>query len=226
MNSTGLYEAFRSDVMDTAKPYLWSDDEVWRYANDAYTMFVRLTGGIADFTSEACEIPVVTGEAIVDLHPSIMRIMGATKRSDNRPIDVINRTDVAQMRTTDYGLVKQILLDDKPGEIRYFVHGMQRGKARLVQVPKVDDYIDLNVYRLPLVTIDGDGVELEDVSDEHHIHLLDWMKHLAYKKHDADTFDQRASELSKQDFLAYCTQVKAEWERYKHKTRVVSYGGL
>ena len=41
MNSTGLYDTFRSDVVDTARPYLWTDDDVWRYAADAHRMFIR-----------------------------------------------------------------------------------------------------------------------------------------------------------------------------------------
>ena len=226
MNSTELYDTFRSDVVDTARPYLWTDDDVWRYAADAHRMFIRLTGGISDFMSEACEVPVVAGEAVVELHPSLLRIMSATLRGTKREVEVINPTDVVKMRTTDYGQIKQLLLDDKAGRIRYLVHGMQRDKARLVQVPEVDDFIDLHIYRTPLDMITGDGQELTDVVEDHHLHLLDWMKHLAYKKQDADTFNPQASLQGKQDFEAYCAFVKAEWERYKHKTRVVSYGGL
>ena len=226
MDSTGLLKAFRSDVVDTARPYLWSDEECWRYANDAYRMFVRLTGGVADFLSEACEIAVITGEPLVDLHPSILRIMDATLRSTNQPVEVINSTDVGKMRSTDYGQIKQLLLDDKAGRIRYLVHGMQRDKARLVQVPEVDDFIDLHIYRTPLDMITDHDQELTDVAEDHHLHLLDWMKHLAYKKQDADTFNPQASLQGKQDFEAYCSFVKAEWERYKTKVRIVSYGGL
>lgn len=226
MNSTGLYEAFRSDVVDTARPFLWSDDEVWRYANDAYRMFVRLTGGVADFLSDACAIEVVSGEAIVDQHPSILRIMEAQLRSNKNAVEIINSSDVGKMRSTDYGQVKQLILDDKSGPVRYMVHGMQRGKARLVQVPEVNDFIDMHIYRLPLEMITGDDQELTDVDEDHHSHLLDWMKHLAYKKQDAETFNPQASAQGKADFEAYCSFVKAEMQRYNHKTRVVSYGGL
>lgn len=226
MDSTGLYEAFRTDVVDTARPYLWSDDEVWRYANDAYRMFVRLTGGVADFLSDACVIDVVAGEPLVDQHPSILRIMEAQLRSTKAAVEIISSSDIGKMRTTDYGQIKQLILDDKSGPVRYMVHGMQRGKARLVQVPEVDDFIDMHIYRLPLDTIEGDGQELADVDEDHHIHLLDWMKHLAYKKQDADTFNPQASAQGKQDFEAYTAFVKAEFERYNHKTRVVSYGGI
>ena len=226
MNSTGLYDTFRSDVVDTARPYLWTDDDVWRYAADAHRMFIRLTGGISDFMSEACEVPVVAGEAVVELHPSLLRIMSATLRGTKREVEVINPTDVVKMRTTDYGQIKQLIMDDKQGPVRYFVLGLQKGYARLVQVPVENDFIDLQIYRLPLKAIDGPDQEISDIEEDHHMHLIDWMKHLAYKKQDADTFNPQASLQGKQDFEAYCSFVKAELERYNHKTRTVSYGGL
>lgn len=226
MNSTELYEAFRNDVLDLGPGEFWSDDEVWRYANDAYRMFVRLTGGVSDFLSSACEVSIVAGEAVADLHPSVLRIMSATRRSDTQPIEIINPTDLQKMRSSDYGQIKAITMDTRTGPVRYMVQGLKRDVVRWIQVPEVDDTCDLHIYRLPLNTITGDDQELVDVAEDHHIHLLDWMKHLAYKKKDADAFDPQGSAQGKANFEAYCTMVKAEWERYKHKTRVVSYGGL
>ena len=226
MDSTGLYKAFRSDVVDEAKPYLWSDADVWRYANDAYRMFVRLTGGVADFLSDACAVDIVAGEATAEISPTILRIMSATLRSTKQPIQIINEADLGKMRSSDYGQIKQLTLDDRQGDVRYMVHGMKRGTVRWVMVPEVNDTADLFVYRLPFDTITDAGQELTDVDEDHHNHLLDWMKHLAYKKQDADTFNPQASLQGKQDFEAYCSFVKAELERYNHKTRTVTYGGL
>ena len=95
MTSDELYEAFREDIVDVAKPYLWSDAEVWRYMNDAYSMLVRLTQGIPDADSEATELQIVANDANGELHPSILRIMSATRRSDGAEIKVINATDLS-----------------------------------------------------------------------------------------------------------------------------------
>lgn len=226
MNAGELYDTFRSNVVDTAKPYLWKDVEVYQYMDAAYKAFVRLTGGIADFTSDACAIDVVTGEPLVDLHPSVLRVMSATKRSDSQPLEIINSTDVGRMRSVDYGQIKRLVLDNKQGPIRYFLIGMQRGKARLIQSPLEPDTIDLHIYRLPLDSVIDDTHPLNEVDADHHIYLLDWMKHLAYNKHDADTYDPNKSEVSRVRFETYCAKMKAEWERYKHKSRSVVYGGL
>ena len=226
MDSTGLYDAFRTDVVDLARPYFWSDDEVWRYAADAQRQFTRLTGGVSDVLSDVTAVDIVTGEAWADLHPSILRIMAATRRSDHKPIELINSTDLGKMRSSDYGQIKALILDELAGPVRYGVIGMQRNKIRWVQVPLVDDIADLHVYRMPLTVIDGPGQEIADVDEEHHLHLLNWMKSLAYMKSDADTFDPKKAQESEAKFRGYCEQVKSEWQRYKHKTRTVSYGGI
>ena len=213
MNSTDLYEAFRSDVSDEAAPYLWQDVEVFRYMNDAYRMFVRKIGGVADFTSVATQIPVVTGDSVGVVHPSVLRVMSAYRVSDNTPLTILNGPGSAPPTTL-------------AGPVRAMVIGEQRGAARWTSIPAADDTVQLSVYRLPLGNITGDAQEFTDVDEDHHIHLLDWMKHMAYRKQDAETFDRAKSDECAATFAYYCDFVKAEHERYKHVNRTVAYGGL
>lgn len=226
MNSSDLYALFRSDTTDTVAPYLWSEEEVWGYMADAQRMFVRLTGGVADVTSEVCEIPVVTGDPRAEMDKRILRVMSATRRSDGRPIDVLNATDLARRQTSDYGSLKPMLMDTSSGEVHSMVIGTQKGIVRWIKVPAADDFVDLHVYRLPLEVVSGADQEIADVDEEHHYHLLAWMKALAYRKQDAETLDAQQAQTNEAVFRNYCAEVKAEWERYKHKTRVVAYGGL
>lgn len=198
--------------------------------NDAYSMFVRLTGGIADFTSSATQVPIVTGEAIGTLDPSILRVMEAYRASDNSDIKVINQTDLTFTRDNDYGRIRPVYIDTKPGPVRYMIIGAQRGKCKWVQVPEVDDTANLYIYRLPLVDIDVSNPDLsfefDDVPKEHHTHLALWMRRCAHLKQDAETFDKGKSAEYDQMFSNYCAGVKAEWERYKHKNRECVYGGI
>lgn len=227
MNSEELKDVFREDVVDTELPYLWTDDEVFRYMDAAYRMFVRKTVGISDITStEATVVTVTQGEAFSDLHPSVLRIMSARLESTDEPIRVINMTDVENMTADDYKLQRSLRLDDTPGKIKYMIIGAEKDKARWVQVPEVDDAVNLHVYRLPLTHIVDGNHTLSEVSEDNHTYLLYWMKHLAYLKQDAETFDRAKSNENRNEFLAYCEQCRAEWERYKHKNRVVQYGGL
>lgn len=225
MNSTDLYGLFRRDVSDTERPYLWADEDVWLYMDDAVKMFARLTGGIPDFTSEACEVSVSEGEPLVQLHPSIMRVMSARRRSDNREVEILNATDLGRIGSSDYGQLKSLLMDNTPGQAVALVIGMQRNIARVIHVPDANETLDLHVYRLPLVSITGEGQAFVDIEEMHHFHLLKWMKSQAYLKQDAETFDRTKAEESEQRFRMYCAEVKAENERYKHKNRTIAYGG-
>lgn len=225
MNSGELLDAWRVDVVDVAKPYLWSDDEGYRYMDAAYRQFVRLTGGIPDFTSDATQVPIVIGESVVDLHPSILRIMSAYK-SNGTVLEIVNLTDAAYMQSSDYGVMRQLYLDGRSGPVRYMIIGAEKDKAKWVQVPTAADTVSLHIYRLPFVHIVDETHALADIDEQHHIYLLDWMKHLSYKKQDAETFDKTKSADAEVSFRKYCDQCKREWERYKHKTRVVQYGGV
>lgn len=226
MNSTELVNYWRETVKDTSAPYFWSDQEAYAYAQAAYVMFTRLTDGVADFTSEACEVEVVAGEPVAELHPSILTIRQATRRSDGGAIEVVNHTDLGALRRTSYGQTIPIAMDTSVGSVTHMVIGMQRNRARLIRVPAVDDVIQLLIYRMPLDRIDTPGAELTDVDELHHMHLTDWMSHLAYMKKDADSFDPKGSEAAGKRFADYCAQVKREQERYKHKSREIAYGGI
>lgn len=228
MNSGELYDLFRSDVVDVELPYLWSDTEVYRYMNDAYRMFVRLTGGIPDSTSDLTQVPIVTGEATAEVSPLILRFRMAYLASTGHEVQIINQEDFGQIRRDDYGITRPIVMDNSSGPVRYMVVGQDRAQVRWLQVPAADDVAQLSVYRLPLDTIAEGSTTFEfpEIGEEHHEHLLLWMKARAYGKQDAETFDRGRRDENKRMFEEYCSNAKAEWERYKHKTRVTSYGGL
>ncbi len=228
INSGELFDTFRDEVVDTVATYLWTDVEVARYANEAYVMFVRLIGGIADFTTTVVtQVAVTAGSAAVTLHPKILRIMQCYRASDGKEVLIANNTELETLlKDVDYFELPRLLHSDQQGQIRYLVIGAERGVGQLVMVPAADDSLRLAVYRLPLLDIVDRTHTMAEVGTEHHIHLLDWMKHLAYRKQDADCFNAKASAEGETEFRLYCALAKAEWQRYKHKTRVVRYGGL
>lgn len=226
MTSSDLYALFRLDVSDSVAPYLWSDLEVFSYMNDAYRMFVRLTGGIPDFTSAATQVPIVATNNIGVLSPSILRIMSASRLSDGGKIRIVNSPDLPIASKDDYGWAGTLSLDNKPGPVRYMMIGAQKNVARWIQTPVVNDTAQLVIYRLPIGTITGLLQPFTDVEDDHILHLLTWMRRHAYLKQDTETFDKIKSAEQDMLFRVYCSQVKDEIERYKYKPRTVTYGGL
>ena len=226
MESHDLLCAFRDDAVDDVAPYLWSTAEVYRYINDAYFMFVRLTGGIADGSSVVTQLTATAATPTTAIDKSIMRIRTATNVTDNnRPLKVINVQDEDMMTGDDYGIIQNYNIDT-PGPVRYMIIGEQEDYVRWVGVPTVNTSIQLVVERLPLAPITNARQRFTSVRDEHHYHLLKWVRHLAYRKQDADTFNLVKSDQERDDFVAYCDMAKNEKAVRKHKVRMTSYGGI
>lgn len=227
MNSTELYALFRADTTDTVAPYLWSDLEVFRYMNDAYYMFVRRTGGIPEYyNDDVCLINVTAGDETSALHPKILFIREAHLQPKGETVKIVNMQDLKYLQDEDYGLLRQFTSTQTIGKVKYMVIGVQDDIVKWVSIPDVDYQVRLLVERLPLDDIIGMGQEFDGVKDHHHLYFLCWMKFLAYSKQDADTFDKIKAAEEQQKFLAYCLSARQEKEQYKHKVRVVRYGGI
>jgi hypothetical protein len=218
MTSDELKDLFRTDMSDAAEPFLWSDEEVYRYLDDAQKMFCRLTDGISDATTAAVtEIAVAAGATWLSLHKSILKIRAASRNSDGAALSTINYEDLARLG---------IRLDGRTGPLRTLITGMEENKLRLACAASLADKIKLLVFRLPLASIDGDGQCLE-IGEQHHMHLLHWAKSRAYLKQDAETFDKAKSQEFEAWFRSYCAEAQKEQERKRHKgARTVGYGGI
>lgn len=225
MDSTALLKEFRTETRDRVGPnYLWSDAEIYGYMDDAQRMFCRLTGGIADASSDITQLTAPAGEAFVEVSPLILKFRRVA-RSDGREVEILNIEDLqGSSGPADYGHRAAVRLDNTQGDVQAVITGIDANKLRLLRVPAADETLSLIVYRLPLTSITGAGQAIE-IDEQHHRHLLLWMRHLAHLKQDAETFDRGRSDTSRLAFIAYCDQAKAERERREHKHRTVAYGG-
>lgn len=225
MNSTSLLARFRADVNDVATPYLWSDPEIYSYIDDAQKMFCRLQGGIADSTSAVTQLSLTANQPYCAVSPLILKIREAYLTSSGHVLEILNFEDLELRRPIDdYGYQSSYRIDSSVGEVRGIVLGMETNKIRLVRIPDTDQEISLIVYRMPLLAISGANQELE-IDEQHHLHLLLWMKHLAHMKQDAETYDRGRADQFRVEFLDYCNQAKSEREKREHKYRTVAYGG-
>lgn len=227
MESHELLYAFRCDVVDDVEPYLWANSEVYNYINDAYYMFVRLTGGIADGSSSVTQLIAADGEPTTPIDESIMRIRTARNTTlQNRSMRIINIQDMDDLLTEDYGLWTRANQMDVSGRPEAIIIGEEDGYVRWVNKPDAEYSIQLVVERLPLIPITRKQQLFAGVRVEHHYHLLKWVRHLAYRKQDADTFNLVKSDEERNDFVAYCEMAKREKGIRKHKVRTTSYGGI
>lgn len=225
MTPTQLYNLFRSDTRDETSSYLWSDIEVYSYMDDAQKQFCRLSGGIADSTSAITQITVVAGNEFAEYDPRILKLRDMSRASDFRTVEILNFEDLGRPADYTYSMFNGLTkLTDRTGPIVAVVSGMEVNRLRLIDIPEENEVLRAIVYRLPLENITPLSTAFE-IDEQHHRHLLHWMKHLGHQKQDAETYDRgRAVEFAAA-FYEYCDRSKAERERREHKYRTVAYGG-
>ena len=227
-----LYDLFRSDLDDAAQPYLWTDAEVYLYMDDAYKQFVKRIGGISDETSALTLVDVVPGQSYAEVSPRILKFELATLVSNQNTLKIVNKQDMNNIVYADYGTTRAVS-SNSPGRVLFVVVGIERtaraGKVKWVQQPIVADSVQFSVKRLPLDDISETMQDFDfyEIQDHHHQHLLAWMKHRAYGKQDAESFDKSRRDEYRQEFVGYCEEAMEEAARYTSKpTRVVAYGGI
>jgi hypothetical protein len=218
MNSTELIETFRDEMNDLAEPYLWSDSLLYRYLDDAQKMFCRLTEGIEDSSTVA--VTRLDIQAGVEWYATDKRILKVRKVFDTatgRELPLVNMEKAG---------AEGVRFDGRTGPIKALVAGLEKNKLRAWPKPSADATVDLSVFRLPLVTITDDGDQELEVDEQHHLSLLMWVKHRAYGKEDAETFNRRKSDEYEQRFYAYCSEARKEQERARRSVGTVVYGGI
>lgn len=208
---------WRSEIADVATPSLWSDTEAYNYLDDAQTMFCRNTGGIPDSTSSITLLSFSAGDTTFKLDERILKVRDAYRVSDGRRIPLVNIEDMQKLG---------MRFDGKIGPLTTLIIGMDETEAHPYPVPVEDVEVQLVIDRLPLEEISESTPGTLEIPRIHHRHLMLHMNALAYLKQDAETFNKSKSSEFKALFEAYCFKAKLEKDRRKHKTRVVSYGGI
>lgn len=217
MTPGDLLSHFRHQLDDKELPYLWSDDEVYEYMTDAERMFCRLTEGIEEARlPELCRLDIVNGTEWYSVSPLVLKLRWVTRGDTGRTVPVVNPEKL---------LINDISFDGRTGNLRALVAGMSKNTLRAWPVPTEDVVLNMGVFRLPLKPI-TDEFDSFEIDEQHHIHLLMWMKHRAYNKHDADTYDAKLAEKYEMAFRSYCFKALAEQERARRTVGTTAYGGL
>jgi hypothetical protein len=216
MESGDLLDQLRLDLRDTVQTYLWSDAELYRYIDEAQKMFCRLTGGLADATSEVARMELVAGERFATLSPLVLKLRAAFN-ADGKKIEIVNFEDL------EFDDSKGLpLFTDTPGVVNKLVVGMEPNQVRVINTPTEDATLSLIVYRLPLEEIEGSGQDLE-IDEQHHIAILKWARYLAHMKPDAETYDRGRATQYKAEFEQYCFMAKGEKGQREHKYRGMQF---
>lgn len=177
-------------LRDVEKPYLWPDDLLRAFLNEAQDQFARRTHCLIDEESSFTVLETEVGERVYRLDPRVV-FLYAIYNDDGRPLRD--------------GPRRQMPI--QPGEAKptAFTCDTSTGRLRLYPAPDAVYTLYLRVARKPLQPLVNDD-DVPEINEEYHLALCDWVVYRALRNNDieavqmtpADTF--RASwELSVRD---------------------------
>lgn len=204
-----LMDAYRVRTNDTSAPYLWSNDEIRLYLNEAQQEAAERGLLIHDSTTPiVCEIALEIGVGIYDLHPSILVIDRARLTSGSNLLAASReQLDAASSSwETNIGTPQRFIDEGN-------------GRLTITPIPTVTDTLTLTVKRLPIkpMTVDTDAPEIHS---RHHYRMLDWALRCGYLKQDADTFNDESAKKYEAAFeLSFGYRADANVQRKQRDLR-------
>lgn len=202
----------RSDQVDGSSDYLWSDETLVRYINEAQRRFARKALVIRDaVTPQCCQVVVQAGVNEYALDPSVLAVMSVRFQGDNADLARAGHAQFDTYHVPDsYFFDPSQLAVLQPGKPRAFgtddyisLDGDGRMGAmtlRVYPVPTADyagQTLNMRVIRLPLDNFHVRQLDVEpELPEDHHIEMLDWAAYLALRIVDHDAGNpQRAAEF-------------------------------
>lgn len=179
---------------DLEKPYLWSDDDLSEYLDDAQREAAERSVLLRDSrTPEVCQITVAANVAAYELDHRIIEVLRAKLDLQTRPL-TLTTTEALDIDYPGWESKEadepQMLAIDREGDA---------WTAMFVPPPSAADVLRLQVHRLPLEPTIKDDCEPE-IHERLHIKLIDWMVHRAYLKDDGETLDTDKAEKAEKAF--------------------------
>ncbi|HCF5769815.1 DUF6682 family protein [Pseudomonas aeruginosa] len=178
MNRGQLRERLRSAYLDdTAQPYLWEDDLLDSFLEEAQQEAVIRSRSLV----ETLQLPLVKGQGNYTLADAVLDVTrfrvpgaGSLGRTSMEELDESGNWEQRQGRSTHYSFTSTQCSGD--------------GVLIVYPAPGSDGAATLTVQRLPAALVD-DNSEPE-LPAHQHLFLLDWAAHRAFSLRDSDAEDQ------------------------------------
>lgn len=190
MKAGDLINVVRLEIVDTAKPYLVSDDELLEFIDDAQNEACRRASLLIDASSSFCTIAARAGQHSYDLNSRIIRIRRATFDGER-----LGQETTAALDAGSRGW------DDMAGFPRVYLTDWESNRIRLVPEPDDAGTLKLRVVRLPLKPVTDEGQQLE-IHERFHRDLRYWVIKRCYEKQDSDMKDDAKAALYESKFEA------------------------
>ena len=192
MNLAEMIQVTREDwLLDTAKPYLWSDDQIRRAINGALVDACRRGRLIVDANTFTLSFD---GPSSVLLDERVIFIRRAIVTGASRPLRRASIKDLDEKRPG---------WEDEVGESTHYVVDAETMAVRLF--PAADGItpieVKLTVVREPLTRLEADS-DRPEIPTRYHGALLHGACKRLFQKPDADAEDQRRAAYHEAEFEA------------------------
>jgi len=187
MDLTELIAQFRTFTKDKSEPYLWEDEDITLWFNEAEREAALRARLLFDKTSDFCEISVVSGTSVYALSKFIHEIEYAYLVDSNDKNWVMRSTDRMALDDNDIYWRENTDVPDK------FIQ--DDTQIELNAIIAASYTLTMEVYRAPLINIEDSRYDEPEIALAHHEHLVKWVMHRAYLINDSDAY---AAKLSKQ----------------------------
>lgn len=181
MTLAELIASFRVDADDQTAPYLWPDEEVRLWLNEAEDEACQRAKLIFDSSTAAvCQIAVTTAASVYALHAATLDIYRAALTDAAGDIFVLTPTDRIEL--------DRVRPDWRTVTRRPTAFIQHDTNIELDAVVDATYTLNLEVCRLPLTTMDF-STDVPEINRMHHRHLVQWALHRAYSKPDSETLN-------------------------------------
>jgi len=218
-----LVTKFRRDMEDTVEPYLWADEEILEYLEEAQDEFIYITNGI----SAEVTLSFSADDSTVMMPEYITRIRSAENAS-NAPMTLYNWEEWSDASVDDdysvSGINDQWRLRTAPVPTK-LITDVETGTIRLYPIPEEDGNVILQVYRLPIISV-VDDEEMEVTGRKQQRVILIKVRSLAYDKQDSQTYNPQQSDALNSMFEERADKYKTRKQRSTRRAKSVSYGGI
>ncbi len=209
--------------------YLWSDERLIRYIDEAQRKFATQTLCLRDgYTPQVTRVQIFASQTEYTLHPSIIAVISARNEGDRVDLARAGHSALSTYKMPDaYFFDPGSLSQLPPGKVVAYDTDeyLDQDDEGSLQVTHLKVYpkpanpyvrpIKLRVVRRPLYPLTINNLNaVPEIPDDYHMDILDYAAYLALRKVDRDAEDrQRAS-----DFLAsFNTHVQECKELTKRK---------
>lgn len=202
----------RSDRTSGSSDYLWTDETLVRYINEAQRRFAVRSLIIRDTTTpEATRLTLLTGVSEYILHPSVMAVISAKFPDDRRDLVRTGHSMLNGARYNTESWDQATVQNANPGRPSAYATDEEiapddEGTAAVVTMrvfptPSATEnnaVINLRVVRKPLDDLVLSNLSaVPEIPSDHHLEMLDWAAYLALRIVDHDSGDaKRASEFA------------------------------